>query len=512
MQEKNINRWLLPDALSPDQLIEKISRKYTIQTESSRNRTVTYFDSFDWRLYRKSFLLTRSDERWALRRRDSGRAVASIFEKDQGLRKFAWEFPSGRLANQLKKILGVRGLLALVTFDVYSRRLQVMNSDRKTIAHIDMIAQKIQTEPRVFYTMRLCGIRGYENITRKLARNFRRWGIGEVVSAEYLFKKGVAAMGRAPLDYHSKFSIVLAPDLSIRQAARAIFRQLLDTMRQNEAGIFEDIDSEFLHDFRVAIRRTRSGLTQLKDVLPPEITETFKREFAALGQVTGPTRDLDVYLLYEKDYLSRLPGTLRAGLTVFFSEMADRRHQEWEKMVSTLKSSRYRTIIENWQAYLDGSDPGGVSRHSEQPVGGYARKIIYRRYRRILKKGGAIGSSSPDETLHRLRIQSKKLRYSLEFFASLFPKKEMNRVIKQLKGLQTNLGGFNDLSVQQEMLQNYLADIRPGSRKNQDLAVAIGGLLTALYHEQKEVRRAFVTTFETFSGSKNEKLFSNLFG
>ncbi len=512
MQGKKTNTWVLPATLSPDRLIEKIANRFSVRDELPRKTAVTYFDSFDWRLYRKNYLLTRTDGVWELRRRDSGQPVASFLETGRMQRKFAWEFPADLMAMYLKSLLGVRGLLVLVSFDVETRRLRVMNSDEKTVAHIDIVTHKTHVDSSTFHTVGLKGIRGYENITRKLGRYLHRCGVCTSASTEYVFKEGVAVMGRLPLDYSSRFSIALTGDLSIRQAALAIFRQLLDTIERNETGIIEDIDSEFLHDFRVAIRRTRSGLTQLKGVLPPDIAESFQRKFAYLGQITGPTRDLDVYLLYEKDYLSRLPGALREGMTGFFIDIADRRAREWEKMVSALQSAQYRKIIGDWRAYLDGGEDNELSGNSDEPVDLYARKIIYRRYSRILKKGRAIGSSSPDDAFHRLRIQCKKLRYSLEFFASLFPPKAMRRVIKQLKGLQTNLGGFNDLSVQQDMLQNYLATIRPGSKKNQNLAVAIGGLLTALHHEQKEVRSQFVTTFKKFSGSKNSKRFVKLFG
>jgi CHAD domain-containing protein len=128
-----------------------------------------------------------------------------------------------------------------------------------------------------------------------------------------------------------------------------------------------------------------------------------------------------------------------------------------------------------------------------------------------LKDGSAIKRSSPDEDLHQLRIQCKKLRYILEFFTSLFPPAEMKLAIKQLKRLQDNLGTFNDLSVQQEMLQQYLAGIRPGSKKSQQLAIAIGGLLTTLFHEQQKARKGFYKRFHQFSCEENQQLYTKLF-
>ena len=134
-----------------------------------------------------------------------------------------------------------------------------------------------------------------------------------------------------------------------------------------------------------------------------------------------------------------------------------------------------------------------------------------KRLKRILRDGRRIHSGSPDEELHRLRIQGKKLRYSLEFFSSLYPEREQKKLVKQLKVLQNNLGDFNDLTVQQEMLQRYLAAIKPGTIASKKLSTAIGGLLTNLYHEQRKVRTNFAKTFKQFTDKKNLDLYRSLF-
>ena len=56
----------------------------------------------------------------------------------------------------------------------------------------------------------------------------------------------------------------------------------------NRPGTIDDIDPEFLHDFRVAVRRTRSVLGHAKDVLPADVLDWSRDGFRSLGQVTGP--------------------------------------------------------------------------------------------------------------------------------------------------------------------------------------------------------------------------------
>jgi CHAD domain-containing protein len=179
--------------------------------------------------------------------------------------------------------------------------------------------------------------------------------------------------------------------------------------------------------------------------------------------------------------------------------------------VKHLRSGKYREVIARWNKYLQGKDLGPETPNSRRPVQKLAREIIFRKYRQIMKRGKAIKRSSPDEDLHRLRIQCKKLSYTLEFFSSLFPAREIKKAIKQLKKLQDNLGSFNDLSVQQEMLRDRIAGLRAGSRRNQELATAIGGLLTNLHHEQQKVRQSFAARFDHFSCAENQQLYSTLF-
>jgi CHAD domain-containing protein len=140
-----------------------------------------------------------------------------------------------------------------------------------------------------------------------------------------------------------------------------------------------------------------------------------------------------------------------------------------------------------------------------------AKAIIHKRYRKVIKKGRQISATTPDEKLHELRIDCKKLRYLLEFFTSLFPEDQMKILIKQLKQLQENLGDFNDLSVQKQFLAQHLGAIKPQSAQVVMLAAGIGGLITRLRLEHQRVRSQFLSVFDRFNTAENRKRFKTLF-
>ncbi len=509
MKEREHDVWYLPQSIQLKSLIDAVASKFTFELGQPQEGTFTYFDTFDWRLHRRGFHLQHSTNMWLLTRSESKETIKLTNGPDPGQNIFSWDFPAGQLRTSLESVMDVRALLPLATLESATTPIRVLNKDAKTVGILFFECQQVNGTENVLRTVKLQGVRGYDKQKQSIRNLLHSHGIIDQASPRYDFKEGLQSTGRVPDDYNSKFSIQLDPNLTARQAAVAIYKQLLTTMLCNEEGILKDLDSEFLHDFRVAIRRTRSGLTQIKNVLPPEVTDHFKSEFAHLGSITGPTRDLDVYLLYEANYKSRLPPTLQTALHTFFTDLASRRAEEHKKLAGALKGSRYKQIINEWRQYLE--EDGTPAANADVPVIDLACKIISRRYKKIMKDGIVITPATPDENLHRLRIQGKKLRYSLEFFASLFPEDEINKIIKQLKQLQNNLGTFNDLSVQQDMLHNYLDGLRPGSRKNFELATAIGGLLTNLYHEQHRVRDDFFSTFNRFSNKKNVALFNKLF-
>ena len=79
-----------------------------------------------------------------------------------------------------------------------------------------------------------------------------------------------------------------------------------------------------------------------------------------------------------------------------------------------------------------------------------------------------------------------------------------------LKGLQDNLGEFNDLSVQQAMLQAALDD-RPARRKSAlQEAASLGGLVAALNARQQQVRGEFSAAFAAFTRPRVTRRFARL--
>jgi len=505
--------WLLPGLMLTDALLTALAAEFELKIAPESGAMAVYADSFDWRLYQRGYLLyCHGGACWTLYHADSGETTIQQRGPELHTSCSVLDFPPGGLRALLEPVLGIRCLLPLAAVHLHSRPICLLNRDKKTVARIVIETQQPATTNggRRYCLFHLFGIRGYEDAQAGVRRILAEAGVTETVSPLIGFTEACLAKGRRPLDYSPKFTLELGGDETAHEAMARVYQTLLDAITRNIPGVLADHDPEFLHDLRVAIRRTRSGLSLVKRVLPDAVSNRFSRLFRRLGTLTGPTRDLDVYLLAYEDYLKRLPPSLWPGLQEFFATLRRKRQLEQKKLARVLRTKKNEAIFNAWQR--------AFTRHYRQPADladlparALASRIILKRYKRVMRDGQFLDVATPDTDVHRVRIQCKKLRYAMEFFGSLYPKQELQTLHRQLKKLQEILGCFNDLSVQQEMLHQSLNNLPTASPGNLDQAAALGGLLQSLFQEQQSLRTHFAETFAQFSNQKTAALFHELF-
>jgi CHAD domain-containing protein len=508
---KNL-KYNLPDGYDEKQIIRKLADQYTLKKEPVIAEKFSFFDTFDWRLFNKSLVLFVSGNRLFLRK--LAKQEFKYCAKSSSLPVFIWDFPDGELKKHLAPIIKMRALLKLV--EVYSRstHYRVLNRDEKTVvrlAYEEIRPSRDKDAPALAKHLWLKPVKGYPKYSRNLAKRFEEAGL-TIRKEEDIYFKALELADKKPGSYSAKVNIKLDPGMRSDEATKIILRILLQVMRINEANIEKDLDTEFLHDFRVAIRRTRSALGQIKFVFPTKTTDRFKKDFAFVGKLSNELRDLDVYLLNEDTYKAMLPPVLRDDIDPLFDYLHKKRSKALQKVIRSLKTKRYGGILDDWEAFLNAPPqdfPNATK--AELPIIDLASKRIYKKYRSVVKGGNQILENAEDEMLHVLRIHCKKLRYLMEFFSSLFPRKKINVLIDQLKKLQDNLGDFNDLCVQEEYLLNISREIPANHRQIKKTLVAIGSLIGTLARERQIVKDAFAETFIDFASPGNKELFQELF-
>ena len=308
--------------------------------------------------------------------------------------------------------------------------------------------------------------------------------------------------------YSAKIMLTLNPDAPIHESARQLLQFTCSVMRLNEEGIKKNIDSEFLHDYRVAIRRTHSVIKQLKGVFDERNTIFFMNLFREFGKRTNELRDKDVYLLRKESYFNYLPPFLQPSLELFFRNIEASRKPLHKRFCHYLSSSDYQSSLKEWEVFINQKELPEMEQapNASRSTKEVAVESIKKSWKKVIRHGRQISKATTDEELHALRIDCKKLRYLLEFFSSIFPSETITPVIRQLKELQENLGDFVDFAVQLRFLHEQLATMA----EEKLLAASMGGLMTTLFQKQEAARLKFHKTFGSFDHEETSQLFHDL--
>lgn len=308
--------------------------------------------------------------------------------------------------------------------------------------------------------------------------------------------------GRARLD----------PDMSAGRAFLDLQTELLATLRRNEEGIRADRDAESLHDFRVALRRSRVLHRLFREQLEGSGFEAMRSGFRRLARVTGPTRDLDVHL--DSLRSPKRDASETEALEPLLSLLQERRTKEWSKLEAALSSSEYGDFMTQAERLLSSPDSEAAQRiaGSGPPLRPWVTRRIAKADQRLRRHGREIDRGSPDSNLHAVRIDAKNLRYLLEFFSGLYPARAMRKLIRELDRLQDNLGHFNDACVQRGTLRALARDLEQQGRGSVETLLGVGRLLERAEKRRSKERNRFEERWTRFERPAMRRRFRRLFG
>lgn len=498
----------LPAALSAEKFITRLTQYADSQLTARRHTEKIFYDSFDWRLYAKGWVGEAVSANHAgsfyLRELAGGKVLACA--GIDAVPPFAKQFRQAELREVLGQVLEMRALLAVCTLPFEEFHVNVINKDEKTVARLT-VEDYAQLQCR---RVILQPIKGYQKNAEQLV-TFLTDQLAATPVERSLLDTALTWLGRRPRDYSAKLAINLAPSMRADIASKYIYSYLLKIIKDNEQGVIAAIDSEFLHDFRVAIRKTRTGLSQLKGVLPEVRRSEFGVFFSWLGQITGPTRDFDVYLLNFDAYRESLPVSVRPDLDPLLTFLQGKQQKSQRELAKKLKSDQYSQGMAAWGQFLrEGCAQYPLEPGARLTIKQLADLRIWKIYKRVVREGNAITVDSAPEVLHELRKTCKKLRYLMEFFDSLYPQRELKPLLNHLKALQEVLGCYQDYQVQEDHLRQFGLEMQANQTPANTL-MAMGMLIQHLDGAKQQVREHFAEAFKSFRTEENHKGFKKLF-
>ena len=242
---------------------------------------------------------------------------------------------------------------------------------------------------------------------------------------------------------------------TMREAARKVLGFHFERMLQHEQGTILGKDPEELHDVRVATRRMRSALRLFGAYVTGALVAECNDGLRRLARILGDVRDMDVAIEGAKTHLASLPSPREQNLDPLLRAWRARRRPARRRLLRYLRGQTYQDFLISFRALLDALATPYPSASEADTVGHVVPPFIYVDWR-VVHAYDAVLDRAPIELLHALRIDCKRLRYIMEFFREVLPKK-MVGIIDEVIDIQDHLGELHDAAVTIDMLDDFVA-------------------------------------------------------
>jgi CHAD domain-containing protein len=501
----------VPDELGRTEVAAALAGIGQVEPAPTAEILRRWLDTFDWRLWSSGARLVHeivgsvSSLRWV---RSATAPEVVLPAAHPPLR--APDLPLTLAGREMAGLIGNRALIPVAARRLLRTELSVLDPEGKTVVRValeqgvDLDDDGRECGPG-HTLLAVEGLLGYDR-EHDAAVAALAEALGPLPEADDGLDAAAGAAGRSPGGYRSRPRLEIGPEEPAEAAVRRYLGALLDVVVANVAGIRDDLDVEFLHDLRVAVRRSRAALGQLDGVVPRDVRKRWGPELRRLGGLTGPCRDLDVFL-------EELPGLIgETGLdepdvlVPFVDLLRRQRTRAHGELVRSLEEPRFAAFVAGWRGVLE--EPFSVD--SGVPVAEVARARIRRAHRRVLKRGAELGPESAAERFHRLRIDAKKLRYLLELFAGVLETERAEAAVRELKRIQDVLGGLQDVAVQRERLTSSARELLDEGDGEATTLLAMGRLLATLDTRETRLRREFLQRFAIFAADEARGAFAEL--
>ncbi|MDQ6917012.1 MAG: CHAD domain-containing protein [Pseudomonadota bacterium] len=377
----------------------------------------------------------RPEYEWPLRssRIDAGRLSTtpwrSVFEATAGRLHPVFVTDFDRTAQELTFSDGTRATLSLDTGEI--------RCGRKRVSLTEIEIELVDGEPRLLHELALALAKDLPVSVSQASKSERGYALTRPA-----LRKPVRAQ-----------KLSLARGASVADALVPFGSDCLTQIGANAPGVAAGAGDEFVHQARVGVRRLRSLLTLIEDLMGAAATAPVVEELQWLSTPLGAARDWDVFAT---DALAAVARSLRhpqsrRDVGVLRGRVTRERIARHVEAGTAAASPRLQRLLLSSSALLASMQSPTADPRLRAPARGMAREVLEHRARRLAKRGAHLERLSPAQR-HRARIEAKKLRYVAEIFAPLFPAARTKAYLASLGRLQGALGHLNDLATGERLL------------------------------------------------------------
>ena len=465
--------------------------------------TRSLLDTVDRRLFRAGLRL-EARESDGMELILTGHRSADAHLRVDAAPRFPDELPPGPFRSRLAAVVEVRALLPVLHVTATRSAGRRHNRAGKVVSTVEIYERVRVDDLNVAEcTVEIDELAGYAKHASAARKALVELGL-PTLSGDTL-TMAAAALGLQIAGDSGPSAVPLDPAMPAIVGFRLVLAELAATIVANWQGTIEQLDPEFLHDLRVAIRRTRTVLAEGKRVLPSAIVKDAGQRFSRLGSMTGPARDLDVHLIGWDADTTALPDAVVPALEPVHALLAQRNetaHQTLARVLGSDDATELMLTAATWWRGPALDDPPGD--HADRPLGKVVAKRIARAQAKLVERGRLIRPDTPPEQVHDLRKDAKRLRYLLECFATLLDDAPRKAFVRRLKDFQDNLGEHHDAAIHVAMLQEISRELHL-RHASPETMLAIGQLIAQLDRRRAATRLAFAERFAAYDTKATQR-------
>jgi triphosphatase len=236
--------------------------------------------------------------------------------------------------------------------------------------------------------------------------------------------------------------VEIGREMDVGQVFVRIVHECLRHFQLNEPLIVEQRDPGALHQARVAVRRLRSAFTFFAPAIRKGSLRPLRKELRAFVGPFGDARNLDVFLAAHRRELN----------TSDCRKVMAARARAYDRVIEKLKAQSSRELhlrLVEWTASGDWQ-----KRAASTPIERFAAGRVNAAWRKVKRHRSSLRNLD-EQHLHRLRINVKKLRYTVDFLAPLYAKKQVRKFAAALEEVQECLGLIHDEAIGRQVASAF---------------------------------------------------------
>lgn len=256
-------------------------------------------------------------------------------------------------------------------------------------------------------------------------------------------------------------------------------------------------DIKELHTMRVNMRKLRAVLTIFDDTFKKKSKKQWSRILKELMHTTNAKRDNDVAIDTFTNFREEAPKDLYKPITILLDSFEKKEKPLKKQITKLILSSKFRNCIKYFTHIS--YDDSLFSKRAKEP-------ILFALFRRlklhldtIAKRFIMIERQRSDALYHQIRIDFKKLRYSLEVFEFMADREAYVEVFKKLKTIQLTLGEIHDIDVQ----KYQITDLHLSHKKEKKLRK----IVEKMDCDKKRLKEEFIEQYNQFNQTEILQLF-----